>query len=148
MEKTMLITRIPNVKKEDMTVPNSMVLSESTANFSTNTRLPHKGLIVQTTVSIGLDVPWKKMHTLLIEAALRSEFVIKDPIPFVLQTSLDDYYVSYQLNAYTNEANHQAMVYSDQHQHIQDRCREPGMEIMSPHYRVNRDNSYSTIPVE
>lgn len=86
------------------------------------------------------------MHETLIEAALRTENILPEPRPFVLQTSLDDFYVSYQLNAYTNHASGQAVTYSLLHQNIQDVCFEKGIEIMSPHYRAARDGNQTTIP--
>ncbi len=146
MEKTMLVTRIRTIKNEDITVPNSTVLSSSTTNYSTNTKADDKGLIIHSTVTIGYDVPWKEMHKALIEAALRTDLVLKDPKPFVLQTSLDDFYVSYQINAYTKEPNRQAMIYSLLHQNIQDCCNEAGIEILSPHYRSARDGNRTSIP--
>jgi small-conductance mechanosensitive channel len=101
---------------------------------------------MHTTVTIGYDVPWKDMHQALITAALRTDLILKKPEPFVLQTSLDDFYVSYQINAYTREANQQVNIYSQLHQNIQDCCNEAGIEIMSPHYRNQRDGNATTIP--
>jgi small-conductance mechanosensitive channel len=86
------------------------------------------------------------MHTALKEAANRTDFLLKDPEPFILQTSLDDFYVSYQLNAYTKEAAKQAVIYYNLHQNIQDVCNENSIEILSPHYRAGRDGSEITIP--
>jgi small-conductance mechanosensitive channel len=146
MEKSMLVTRIRTINNEDITVPNSTVLSSSTTNYSTNTGNGNSGLIIYTTVTIGYDVPWKDVHQALIAAALRTDKVLKKPEPFVLQTSLDDFYVSYKINAYTKEANKQAAVYSHLHQNIQDCFNEAGIEIMSPHYRAQRDGNLSTIP--
>jgi len=146
VEKTTLVTRIRTIKNEDVTVPNSTVLLTSTTNYSTNTRAPESGLIMHTTVTIGYDVPWKDMHQALINAALRTDMILKKPEPFVLQTSLDDFYVSYQINAYTREANKQVTIYSQLHQNIQDCCNEAGIEIMSPHYRNQRDGNMTTIP--
>lgn len=146
IEKTMLITRIRTIKNEDITVPNSAVLSSSTINYSANARPDQPGLILHTTVTIGYDTPWKKMHQALLVAADRTEYLQKDPAPFVLQTSLDDFFVSYQLNAYTKEPNKQALIYSDLHQNIQDACNEAGIEIMSPHYHSVRDGNATTIP--
>ncbi|MGL4493047.1 MAG: hypothetical protein ACRCT5_09385 [Tannerellaceae bacterium] len=103
-------------------------------------------MIVYTTVTIGYDAPWKQVHQLLIEAALRSEYIEKDPQPFVLQTSLDDFYVSYQLSAYTKTPSKMAYIYSQIHQNIQDTFNEAGVEIMSPHYRGQRDGNETTIP--
>jgi small-conductance mechanosensitive channel len=144
IEKTMLVIRIRTIKNEDVTVPNSTVLSNNTTNFSAEAR--GKGLIIYTTVTIGYDVPWKEMHQALINAALRTEGVLKDPPPFVLQTALNDFFVSYQLNAYVNDANRQPEIYSGIHQNIQDCCSEAGIEIMSPHYTSVRDGNTTTIP--
>ena len=94
----------------------------------------------------GYDVPWRDMHLALIDAADKTELILKEPKPFVLQTSLDDFYVSYQINAYVREANMQAMIYSELHQNIQDLCNERGIEILSPHYRAARDGNMVTIP--
>jgi small-conductance mechanosensitive channel len=148
VEKTMLVTRIRTIKNEDITVPNSAVLSSSTVNYSSNTKPEQPGLILHTTVTIGYDTPWKKMHQALLDAASRTEHLEKSPPAFVLQTSLDDFFVSYQLNAYTKEANRQAAIYSDLHQNIQDCCNEAGIEIMSPHYHSIRDGNGTTIPAD
>ncbi|MEO6303739.1 MAG: mechanosensitive ion channel family protein [Bacteroidia bacterium] len=144
LEKTMLVTRIRTIKNEDITVPNSTVLSSHTINYSSNAQ--DQGLIMHSTVTIGYDVPWKKMHEALINAADRTDLLLKEPKPFVLQTSLDDFYVSYQVNAYTKEANKQAAIYSQLHANIQDCCNEAGIEILSPHYRAARDGNMTTIP--
>jgi small-conductance mechanosensitive channel len=143
-EKTLLVTRIRTPKNEMITIPNSAVLSGNTTNYSSG--IANNGLILHTTVTIGYDVPWKDMHSALIEAALRTQFILEDPKPFVLQTSLDDFFVSYQVNAYTKEVKQQALIYSTLHQNIQDVCSEKGIEILSPHYRASRDGNMSTIP--
>lgn len=144
IEKSMLVTRIRTIKNEIISIPNSTVMNSHTINYSSEAT--DLGLIINTTVTIGYDVPWKKMHEALIEAALRTEFVLKKPTPFVLQTELQDFYVSYQINAYIHEANLQAQIYSELHQHIQDVCNENDIEIMSPHYRAERDGNTTTIP--
>ncbi|MDP3929125.1 MAG: mechanosensitive ion channel family protein [Bacteroidota bacterium] len=136
-EKNLLVTRVKTPKNEVITIPNSAVLSGNTINYSSENA--NNGLILHTTVTIGYDVPWKNMHAALEAAALRTNLILQAPAPFVLQTSLDDFYVSYQLNAYTKEVNSQASIYSELHQNIQDVCNERGIEIMSPHYRALRD---------
>jgi len=146
IEKTMLVTRIRTIKNEDVTLPNSAVLSGNTINYSNNTKPEDKGLILHTTVTIGYDVPWQEVHQALIKAALRTDMILSDPTPFVLQTGLDDFYVSYQINGYSKEANKQANIYSDLHKNIQDCCNEAGIEILSPHYRQLRDGNMTTIP--
>lgn len=144
IEKTPLVTRIRTPKNEVVTIPNSFIMSSHTVNFSQSAR--DYGLIIHSEVSIGYDIPWRKTHQLLIEAALNTPGVVDDPRPFVLETSLQDYYPVYQVNAYIKDANQLAQVYSDLHQNIQDRFNEEGIEIMSPHYIATRDGSETTIP--
>lgn len=144
IEKSLLVTRIKTIKNEIISIPNSTVMSSHTINYSSET--VDKGLILHTTVTIGYDVPWKDMHQALLNAADRTDLLLKEPLPFVLQTSLDDFYVSYQINAYTKEANKQATIYSQLHSNIQDCCNEIGIEILSPHYRAERDGNMTTIP--
>lgn len=144
IEKSLLVTRIKTIKNEIISIPNSTVMSSHTINYSSET--VGNGLILHTTVTIGYDVPWKDMHQALLNAADRTDLLLKEPRPFVLQTSLDDFYVSYQINAYTKEANKQATIYSQLHSNIQDCCNEVGIEILSPHYRAERDGNMTTIP--
>jgi small-conductance mechanosensitive channel len=146
IEKSMLVTRIRTIKNEIISIPNSTVMNSHTINYNSDTDT--NGLILHTTVTIGYDVPWKDMHLALINAANRTNLIEKEPVPFVLQTSLEDFYVSYQINAYTKEANKQALIYSDLHANIQDCCNEVGIEILSPHYRAARDGNATTIPAD
>lgn len=146
IEKNMLVTRVRTIKNEIISIPNSTVMNSHTINYSSDA--PEKGLIMHSTVTIGYDVPWRDMHQVLIAAALQTPLILKEPAPFVLQTSLDDFYVSYQINAYTRESNKQAVIYSELHQNIQDLCNNAGIEIMSPHYRAARDGNQSTIPAD
>ncbi len=144
LEKTLLVTRIRTIKNEEVTIPNSSILSGHTVNYTTSSK--DLGLIIHTTITLGYDIPWKKIHAALIEAANRTDLVLKEPKPFVFQTSLDDFYISYQLNAYIHEAGKQAKIYSDLHANIQDACNENDIEILSPHYRSQRDGNTTTIP--
>ena len=147
VEKSLLVTRIRTIKNENITVPNSTVLAGSTINYTTSAK--ESGLILHTGVTIGYDVPWKQVHELLISAALATNGIIKDESrkPFVFQTSLDDFYVAYQINAFTDDSHRMAAIYSDLHQNIQDKFNEGGVEILSPHYRAARDGNMTTIPV-
>jgi small-conductance mechanosensitive channel len=146
LEKTLLVTRLRTIKNEDVTIPNSNILAGHTVNYTA--AAAHEGLILHTTVTIGYDVPWPQVQALLLAAARATEGVEATPAPFVLQTSLDDFYVAYQLNAYTRLPHRQAGLYSQLHQHIQDEFARAGVEIMSPHYRATRTGpeAGSTIP--
>lgn len=144
IEKTMLVTKIRTLKNEEVTIPNSKIMGSEVINYS----IPadDKGLIIYTTVTIGYDAPWKQVHALLIAAAEATDDILKEPKPFVLQTGLNDFYVAYQINAYTRSPEKLQEIYSILHSNIQDKFNEAGMEIMSPHYRAVRDGNTITIP--
>ncbi|HEY4307701.1 MAG TPA: mechanosensitive ion channel domain-containing protein [Gemmatimonadaceae bacterium] len=143
-EKTLLVTRVRTIKNVEITIPNGTVLGAQVVNYSTLAL--SRGLILHTTVTIGYDAPWRTVHDLLNSAAARTEHIVAEPKPFVLQTSLDDFYVSYELNAYTARADLMAVIYSHLHQNIQESFNTAGVEIMSPHYRALRDGDQTTIP--
>jgi small-conductance mechanosensitive channel len=137
-ERSLLVTRVKTIKNEDVTIPNSAMLTGPTTNYSSAAAAA--GILVNTSVSIGYAVPWQKVNELLIEAARSTRhLVVEDErMPFVLQTRLDDFYVSYQINAFTHRAFELEKVYSDLHANIQSKFSEAGVEILSPHYRVLR----------
>ena len=144
IEKTPLVTRIRTPKNELVTIPNSFIMSSHTVNYSASART--YGLIIHAEVSIGYDVPWRKVHSLLLKAAQATQGVAADPEPFVLETELQDWYPVYQINAYITEADQLAQIYSNLYQSIQDVFAEADVEIMSPHYMAVRDGNETTIP--
>lgn len=136
MEKSMLVTRIKTCKNEEITVPNSMILSSSTINYSNQTKQENKGLIIHYVVTVGYDVPWQTVYRLLIVAALASDGIEAFPEPFVLQTQFNDFNISYQINAYTRNANVQATIYSSLLENIQRVFQSEGIALLSPNYHV------------
>jgi small-conductance mechanosensitive channel len=144
VEKSILVTKIKTIKNEIVSIPNSTVMASHTTNYSADA-LEH-GLILHTSVTIGYDTPWRQIHELLIKAALATNMIEKDPAPFVFQEALNDFYVCYQINAYTRVPKQQHIIYSLLHQNIQDTFNEAGVEIMSPHYSNLRDGNKSTVP--
>ena len=103
-------------------------------------------MILHTTVTIGYDAPWRQIHDLLIEAALATPGVLAEPRPFVWQTALNDFYVSYEINAYTASPAEMMDIYAALHARIQDTFYAAGVEIMSPHYTAVRDGHTVAIP--
>jgi small-conductance mechanosensitive channel len=140
-DKTLLVTRIRTLERELVTIPNSVLLNSSIINYSALIRESNIPLTLHTTVTLGYDVPWRKIHEILTAAALAITDILDNPRPCVLQTSLDDFYVSYQLRAFTNHPERMEFIYSELHQNIQDKCNEAGIEIMSPHYTTLRDGN-------
>jgi small-conductance mechanosensitive channel len=146
VEKTLLVTRVRTAKRIEITIPNSMVLGSHIVNYSSAAATT--GILLHTKVTIGYDAPWRRVHELLVEAALATDGVLAEPAPFVLQLSLDDYYPTYELNATTNDPWRMATIYSDLHANIQDAFNRAGVEIMSPAYHALRDGNPVTIPAD
>ncbi len=146
IERSLLATRIRTIKNEIISIPNSTVMNSHTINYSSDAA--DKGLILHTTVTIGYETPWQQVHTLLKKAALATNRVSKTPEPFVVQLSLDNYYVVYQINAYTHEPNLQADIYSELRRHILDVFNEAGIELMSPQYHGIRDANDMKMPAD
>ena len=144
IEKGLLVTRIRTIKNVNVTIPNSMVLGHHLINYSRAAK--REGVILHTTVTLGYDVPWMTVHEALIKAANGTDGILQTPEPFVLQTRLDDFYVAYEINAYSREPNRMAVIYSDLHRNIQDACNEAGIEILSPHFRAQRDGNPLQVP--
>jgi small-conductance mechanosensitive channel len=136
-ECTLLVTRLRTPKNVDITIPNSTVLGAHVTNYSAQAEVGN--LILPTTVTIGYDAPWRQVHAMLREAAAKTADVLEEPAPFVLQKSLDDFYVTYELNVYTRRADRMNRVYSDLHRNIQDTFNTYGVQIMSPNYEADRD---------
>lgn len=138
VSKNLLVTRIKTIKNVYIAIPNAQVLGGHITNYSfMNKDVP---IILHTTVTIGYDVDWKVVHRLLTDAALSTPNILKEPKPFVNQTALSDFYVEYELNAYTHSVSEMSGIYSDLHQAIQNQFRAEDVEILSPHYRMIRQS--------
>lgn len=144
IEKTLLVTRVQTPKMEEVTIPNANIIGGHLINYSANSK--KKGLILHTSITLGYNVPWDQAEKLLLSAAQNSKFLLKEPKPFVLQTSLDDNYVSHELNVYTKEEKKMPLIYSDIHRNILDVFNEAGVEILSPQYMAARDGNLTTVP--
>lgn len=133
-EMGMFTTRIRTGLGEELTLPNSMITGTVTKNYSRSVQGP--GYVVDTTVTIGYDTPWRQVEAMLIEAAQRTPGILMTPPPQVFQTALSDYYPEYRLvaQAIPERPRPRAEVLSHLHQNIQDVFNEYGVQIMSPHY--------------
>lgn len=146
MTQTMLATHIKTYKNEEIIIPNSVILSSYVTNYSLLAQ--NNGLIMHTSVTIGYDAPWRQIHALLIEAALKTKYILQIPAPFVLQTALQDSYVQYEINAYTDQPSQMLNIYAELHANIQDCFYAAGVEIMSPVFHALRDGNRTAIPEE
>jgi small-conductance mechanosensitive channel len=126
------VTQLRTPKNEEVVVPSSMILSSHVVNYSSLAR--EGGLILHTTVGIGYETPWRQVEAMLIEAAGRTEGLKREPAPFVLQTALGDFCVTYEVNAYCDKPQEMARLYTALHRNILDVFNEHGVQIMTPAY--------------
>ena len=146
IERTAFVTRIRTAKNVEVSMPNAAIMSDKVINYSTQAK--KSGITLHTGVTIGYDVPWPTVQGLLLSAAAATENIEPEPPPFVLQTSLDDNYVAYELNVFTRRADIRPRIYSALHANILDAFHTAGVEITSPHYRAIRDgNEAAMAPV-
>ncbi|MDE6341668.1 MAG: mechanosensitive ion channel family protein [Muribaculaceae bacterium] len=136
IEKSPFITRVRTIKNELVTIPNTFIVSSNTVNYSYSAK--QYGLIIHTMLTMGYDVPWRKVHQLLIDAALATDGVQEHPAPFVLETELNDNYMCYQINAYIKNADEMPEIMSDLLQNIQDKFNEAHIELFAPHHFTTR----------
>lgn len=146
IEKTVLVTRLRTMKNDVITVPNSNLMSAQTTNYTFAAQ--NYGIIIHTSVTIGYDTPWWQIRQLLLDAARRTHGVKQTPEPFVIITSLDDSYVSYEINAYTTDYKRLPFIESALHHNILDSFHTHGVEIMSPQIFAHRTDLKVQIPKE
>jgi small-conductance mechanosensitive channel len=142
----LLSTKIRTNKREQINIPNSVLTSSTTKNYSS--LVEEQGVIVHTSVTIGYDAPWRQIHAMLLLAADRTPELRKEPKPFVFQAALSDFYVEYQLYAYLGEPSHRPRVLAELHAHIQDVFNEHGVQIMSPHYESDPEGAKLVPPAK
>lgn len=133
----LLVTRLRTGMGEEVALPNALVLANLTRNFSRSR--PGAGFILDTTITIGYDAPWRQVHAMLLEAAHAIPEIARDPEPYVVQTALSDFYVAYKLVVYVSadKPAARARVTSDLHASVQDVFNRNGVQIMSPHYYLD-----------
>jgi small-conductance mechanosensitive channel len=130
-----LATKIRTPRREEVTIPNAVVVSNATTNFS---RLAEtEGVFVGTSVTIGYDVPWRQVKALLLLAAARTTGLRREPAPVVRQTELQDFCVLYTLLVCLEQPHLRGPVLDALHAQVQDAFNEYDVQIMSPHYEAD-----------
>jgi small-conductance mechanosensitive channel len=132
MEMRVLVTRLRSLKNEEIVIPNTSILNGEVINYTTLAE--ERGLILHTAVGIGYETPWRQVEAMLHLAANRTPGLLKKPEPFVLQTGLGDFAVTYELNAHCNDPTAMPQLYSALHRNILEVFNEYGVAIMTPAY--------------
>jgi len=137
IEKSPLVTRLRTIKNEEITIPNSSVLSGNTVNYST---FSEDGICFQVELTVGYEEPWQRIHELLLNIPPRIQRVNLNPAPFVLQKKLDDFYVLYELNVYIAKSAEIELAKSEIFQSILDDFLAAGIEMNGPHIFAKVDH--------
>ncbi len=137
IEKSPLVTRLRTIKNEEITIPNSSVLSGNTVNYST---FSEEGICFQVELTVGYEEPWQRIHELLLNIPPRIKRVNLNPAPFVLQKKLDDFYVLYELNVYIARSAEIELAKSEIFQLILDDFLAAGIEMNGPHLFAKVDH--------
>lgn len=132
MEMRLQVTHVRSVKNEEIIIPNSRILASDVVNYSSLARAD--GLILHTTVGIGYETPWRQVEAMLLLAAERTSGLSPERRPFVLERSLGDFAVTYELNVYCTDAHAMLDHYAELHRRILDVFNEYGVQIMTPAY--------------
>lgn len=135
MDRKLLVTRLRSFKNEEIIIPNSEILNSSIVNYSAQAKT--RGLILHTTVGIGYETPWRQVEAMLLLAASRTPGLLTTPEPFVMQKSLGDFCVIYEINAYCDQPDAMFQLYTALHQNILDVFNEYGVQIMTPAYEAD-----------
>jgi len=126
------VTHLRTVKNEEIVIPNALILNSPVVNYSTLAQ--SCGLILHTTVGIGYETPWRQVEAMLRVAAARTPGLLQEPPLFVLQKSLGDFAVTYELNVYCDNPQAIERLYTMLHQNILDVFNEYDIQIMTPAY--------------
>jgi len=138
-EMGMLSTKVINMRNEEITIPNAVLIGNPIKNYSSGNG--DSGALVSTTVTIGYDTPWRQVYAMLVNAAERTSGLRINPQPFVLQKGLQDFYVEYELFAYVDRPLERIRILSELHGNIQDEFNTYGVQIMSPHFVLQPRNN-------
>ncbi len=144
--RDLLVTRIVTPRHEVVSLPNASVIASPILNFSFSRREGAQPVAVATTVTIGYNVPWRQVHGLLLAAASSVAGIALEPAPYVLQPSLNDFHISYELNASVANVLCYRQILSELLGAIQDQFAAADVEILSPAYHANRNGNGSTVP--
>jgi small-conductance mechanosensitive channel len=145
-DRALLVTRLQTPRNELVSIPNATVIGASVVNYSFSRREIQQPVALATTITIGYDVPWRQVHELMLAAARSVEGITDEIQPFVLQTSLNDFHISYELTAYVRNPGTYRQTLSDVLAALQDQFAKADVEILSPGYHAIRKGDASTVP--
>ncbi|WP_444993934.1 mechanosensitive ion channel family protein [Aliikangiella sp. IMCC44359] len=137
-ERGLFHTEVQNEDKDLITYPNLFLINNSVTVIS------HEGTLITCSLSLGYDVPRKKIEKHLILAAES----IGLETPFVLIKSLGDFSVTYKISGFLNEVKSLVTWRSNLYKAVLDQLHTAEIEIVSPNFMNSRqfDSQTAFIP--
>ena len=129
-----LATKLRTPLGEEVTIPNAVVVAQTTTNYTTGAS---GAALLSTSVTIGYDTPWRQVQALLLTAAERTAGVRREPAPFVWVVALQDFYIKYTLVVAPEEPGRRGALRDRLHTCVLDAFNEHGVQIMSPNYEAD-----------
>ncbi len=139
-----MFTRIKDLEGRITEVPNNNVLQNNIVNFTVSGK--EGGFAVYVDVTLGYDIPPKRVRALMKQAALATPGVVKNPSPRVLLREFQNHAVEYRLRAYVTDPSNMMFVRSGVMENMMTMFHGEGLEILSPLYHVKREGTVPPSP--
>jgi small-conductance mechanosensitive channel len=125
-----LATKMLNLRNEEITIPNTVLVSTSIRNFSKLS--PAQGTLLSTTATVGYDTPWQLVHQVLEEAARATDGLRADPPPRVYTRALESFFIEYDLVVSTDSPIDRVEILSALRQNMLDAAERAGVQLLTP----------------
>jgi small conductance mechanosensitive channel len=137
-ERGLFHTEIQTAERDLTTFPNLYLITNPL------TVVRSTGTVVSATLSLGYDLPYRKVEPLLIAAAEKTG--LEEPFSQVMK--LGDFSVTYKISGFLNEPKHLLAMRSGLKRAVLDGLHGAGIEIVSPNFMNQRvlDSNVSMIP--
>lgn len=130
-------TELQSFNRTSVIIPNATLISSSVTNMTHGDNISRQSIAVG--VAYGSDV--KKVRDILLECAIKSKLVMKNPAPYVLFKDFGSSSLDFELRFYVNDIWKGWTSPSELRYEIYRRFDEEGIEIPFPQVVVNRPSS-------
>ncbi len=134
IEIKLIYTTMIDLDSIKISVPNQKLISNEIVD------LGKKNIIRRhVTITPGFEEDRKKVEKILLEAASKLQYVLKDPEPYVWINSFQNYAVEYRLYIFISDIQNLPLIESELHKAVLDACKENHIDIRTPllHKEIN-----------
>ena len=123
----LIYTRMKTLDNVLVSVPNQELLKSEIDNYGKNRMTRRK-----CSITAGYELNAEQVKTALLEAASKTEAILKDPEPYVWITSLGDFAVEYTLHVFTNKTKHLPEIDATLKRTVLETCKQHKIDISTP----------------